>query len=248
MSNQRTREVDSPMMKCVVYPDQVDIPAMDALIDSMMEVLEALDEGLIPNDSDYTLDDLRGYLASLVGGQRGRLGHTKAGSWAVSPDDAGMASDARVDFIIRPTYIATATLSRALCEYPLLALAIPNYLRALERGMKFCSFRSLQGHGYEADAGAIDALRILSLGKIPWLLHRHPDACPELKTAIDTVAQDMAQRLLDGDAVGVWGEDYSEGFRSAVETLRLRNDQDFMASVKLARCDPSTISRDDLPW
>jgi hypothetical protein len=46
----------------------------------------------------------------------------------------------------------------------------------------------------------------------------------------------------------MWGEDYSEGFRSAVETLRLKNDQDFMASVELARRDPTTLSKDDLPW
>jgi hypothetical protein len=236
------------MMTSFEYLDRVDTRAMSELIESMMDVLESLDEGLIPNDSDYTLEHLQSYLTSLVRGQRKRLGRTRSGSWAVVPDDAGMDADARVDFIFRPTYIATATLSRALCEFPLLALSILNYRRALQTGMRFCSHRSLQGHGYEADSGAIDALRILSLGKIPWLLHRHPDACPELKAAIDDVANGMAQRLLDGNAVGMWGEDYSEGFRSAVETLRLKNDQDFMASVELARRDSTTLSKDDLPW
>jgi hypothetical protein len=236
------------MISSFRHLETVDIPAMSAVIDSMTDVLESLDEGLIPNELDYTREHLRGYLESLVTGQRDSLGRTKPGSWGVVPNDAGMDSDARVDFIFRPTYIATATLSRALCEYPLLALSIPGYEEALMTGMAFCSYRRLQGHGYEADAGAIDALRVLSLGKVPWLLNRHPDACPDLKAAIDEVANDMAQRLLDGTAVGMWGEDYSEGFRSAVETLRLKNDSDFMAALKEARRNPETVSKDELPW
>lgn len=230
------------------YFDRVDIPGMSALIDSMMELLESLDEGLVPNDQDYTPEHLRTYLGSLVDGQRASLGRTKAGSWGVVPNDDGMDSDVRVEFIFRPTYIATASLSRALCEYPLIALSIEGYREALVSGMVFCSHRGLRGHGYEADAGAIDALRILSLGKVPWLLNRHPDACAELKAAIDDVANDMAKRLLEGTATGLWGEDYSEGFRSAVETMRLKNDPDFMASLEESRRNPETVSKDELPW
>ena len=236
------------MITTFKYFDRVDIPGMLDLVDSMMELLELVDEGLVPDSEDYTLGDFRTYLESLIAGQRVSLGRTKAGSWAVVPEDSGMDSDARVDFIFRPTYIATATLSRALCEYPLLALSIAVNNEALVSGMTFCSYRGLQGHGYEADAGAIDALRVLSLGKVPWLLNRHPDVCPELKSAIDNVANDMAERLVNGTAVGLWGEDYSEGFRSAVETIRLKNDRDFMASLEEARRNPSTVSKDELPW
>lgn len=236
------------MIRAFAHLEQADIGAMGALIDSMMELLEALDEGLIPNNSDYTSEDLAGYVESLVHGQRDSLGRTKPGSWGVVPDDAGMDSDARVDFIFRPTYIAVATLSRVLCEYPLMALRVPGYLDALLSGMTFCSHRGLRGHGYEADGGAIVSLLTLSLGKVPWLLNRHPEACPPLKSAIDDVADDMARRLLAGSAVGVWGEDYSEGFRSAVETLRLKNDPEFMAALKEARRSPSTVSKDELPW
>jgi hypothetical protein len=217
------------MIREFAHLDRVDIGAMDALIDSMMELLEALDEGLVPNDTDYTLEDLGAYVESLVRGQRGSLGRTKPGSWAVAPDDAGMDSDARVEYIFRPTYIAVATLSRVLCEFPLTAMRVPGYLDSLLTGMTFCSYRGLRGHGYEADVGAIDALRTLSLGKVPWLLTRHPEACPPLKSAIDDVADDMARRLAAGTAVGMWGEDYSDGFRSALETLRSKNGLEFMA-------------------
>ena len=215
------------MIDRFAHLDQVDIGAMRAVVDSMMELLEALDEGLVPDNADYTIDDLAAYVDSLVCGQRGSLGQVKPGSWGVAPDDDGMGSDARVDFVFRPTYIAVATLSRVLCDFPLIALGITGYHAALLNGMTFCSYRGLQGHGYDADDGAIDALRVLSLGKVPWLLGRHPSACPELKAAIDGVADDMARRLLAGTTVGAWGKDYSEGFRSALETLRLKNGPGF---------------------
>lgn len=236
------------MIKEFQYSDIVDISRMTDIIESMQELLEALDEGMVPSSPDYSEDDLKGYLTSLVKGQRDFLGSTGPGSWAVAPNDDDMVSDARVDFIFRPTYIATATLTRSLREYPLIALGISGYRTALQTGMKFCSYRGLMGHGYEAEAGAIDALRVLSLGKVPWLLHRHPDFCPELKNALDEVARDMAQRLSDGDTSGVWGEDYSDGFRSAIETLRLMNDLDFMRSLEAARQDPTTLSEEELQW
>jgi hypothetical protein len=236
------------MIRSFQYLDQVDIPAMKVLTDSMMEVLESIDEGLVPNRDDYTPGDLANYVDSLVSRQRSSLGQTKPGSWCVAPDDSDMDSDTRVEFIFRPTYIAVATLSRVLCEYPLIALATPRYDRALRTGMLFCSYRGLRGHGYEADEGAIDALRVLSLGKVPWLLNRHPEACPELKRAIDDVAEDMARRLLNGTAVGAWGEDYSDGFRSAVETLRLKNDPEFIAALEETRRHPYALSKENLPW
>lgn len=213
----------------------------------MLEILELLDDGSIPSDA-YTLGDLENYLRSLVTGQRGSLGRTIPGSWGVVPNDEGMGADARVDFIYQPTYIATATLSRALCEYPLTALSISGYAESLRSGMDFCSKRRLQGHGYGGDEGAIQALQILSMGKIPWLLTRHPNASPELKDAIDAVTRNFVTRLETGTAQGVWGEDYSEGFRAALETMHILNDPEFVADLAQARQHPTLISRDELNW
>ena len=220
---------------------------MAAYVDSMLEVLELLDDGSIPGD-DYTLVDLEIYLRSLVTGQRASLGRSIPGSWGVVPDDARMPADARVDFIFHPTYIATATLGRALCEYPLLALSIPGYAESLRAGLDFCSKRQLQGHGYGGDEGAIFALQILSMGKIPWLLNRHPDASPELKDAVDAIASNFAARLESGDARGVWGEEYSDGFRAALETLHILNDFGFNADLAQAREHPAPIRTDELNW
>jgi hypothetical protein len=85
----------------------------------------------------------------------------------------------------------------------------------------------------------------LALGKVPWLLYRHPDFCPELRASVDEAARYMAQCLHDGTAVGSWGEDYTDGFRSVIETLRLKNDLDYMLSVETDGQDPATPSTTD---
>jgi len=47
------------------------------------------------------------FLESLVTGQRESLGRTKPGSWSIAPDDTGMDSDARVEYILMPAYFVS---------------------------------------------------------------------------------------------------------------------------------------------
>ena len=227
---------------------QVDTGAMLSYVEAMEEVVEALDERLIPDAKTYTLDDLSSYVKSLVAAQRRKLSFVKPGCWCVVSGDDGMPGDARVDFVFRPTYAAVATLSRILCDYPVLAVRTPRFLLALKQGMKFATYRGLAGHGYEADPGAIHALRILSLGKVPLLLQQHPELCPSLAMIIREVAESMQERLTTHSAVGIWGEDLSEGFRQAIETMRLVNDPEFMRTISEARQDRSVIPRKDWTW
>ena len=223
------------------------IREMSDINDSMFEILMAIDRGFYIN-KHKKINELKIYIESLVKGQRQSLGRTKAGSWGLVPDDEGMDADARVEFIFKPTYIATATLSRFLLEFPLYASRINHYENVLYKGMIFCTHRSLQGHGYEGDEGAIEALKILSFGKVPLFLMHHPDFCPKLKLTIDKVANDMAKRLENNTAIGSWGKDYSEGFRSALETLFLLNNKDFMGSFNRLKNDGNSIGKGELPW
>jgi hypothetical protein len=160
------------------------IQEMMKINDSMYEILEAIDDGHFQNDIGE-IKKLNIYIKSLVEGQRSSLGRTVEGSWGLVPNDEGIDSDGRVEFIFKPTYIATATLSRFLLEFPLYAFSIKNYKDALYKGMIFCTYRGLYGHGYDQEDGAIETLKILSMGKVPYLLKQHPDFCPELKKVID---------------------------------------------------------------
>jgi len=236
------------MLKLFSPLTKIDTSEMLAYVESMEEVVEAIDEGLIPNASDYTIGDLERYVRSLIEAQRKKATFVKPGCWCVVTGDEPMPSDARVDFVFRPTYAAVATLSRTLVDHPIVALRIPGYLAALKRGMRFATYRGLGGHGFDADLGAIHALRILSMGNVPWLLDRHPDLCPSLHRIIRQVANTMQHRLSSGQASGPWGEDLSTGFRQAIETLRLVNDRAFMESIAEAKQDPSLIPRKDWTW
>lgn len=236
------------MLKQFVPLEVVDTREMLALVEAMEETIEALDEGAIPNTSDYTMKDLSGYVLSLVQSQQRRTTFVKPGCWCVVNDTDEMPGDARVDFVFRPTYAAVATLSRTLCDFGSIAMETPQFLSALKRGMKFTTYRGLGGHGYERDQGAMEALRILSLGKVPWLLERQRDLCPKLLAVIRDVSHDMQRRLVTGDAIGIWGQDLSEGFGQSIETLMLINSPTFMQSIAEAKKDPSVTKRKEWKW
>ncbi|MEI7927705.1 MAG: hypothetical protein WCH40_04085 [Verrucomicrobiales bacterium] len=236
------------MLKQFVPLEAVDTDEMLSLVDAMEEVVEALDEGTIPNTSDYTTKDLSGYVLSLVQSQEHRTTSLKPGYWCVVNDQTDMPGDARVDFVFRPTYAAVATLSRTLCDFGSMAMETPRFLSALTRGMKFATYRGLAGHGYESDQGAMEALRILSLGKVPWLLERQQNLCPKLLAVIRDVSHNMQRRLTTGAAIGVWGQDLSEGFRQSIETLMLINSPKFMQSIAEAKKDPSVTKRKEWKW
>ena len=222
-----------------------DINKMSELTDIMSEYLFLLSEN---EDNLLQSNSLNFYLKSLVDGQRDKLtGGTKSGSWCVAPDDL-MDSDARIDFIFKPTYLAVATLSLAKINYPLITNGIDNYDEKLKNGLKFCTYRNLQGHGYDSIIQMIDAFKILSLGKVPLLLYKNPELSIDLKNILDEVANTMAFKLENSDAKGVWGEDYSEGFSGAIETMILLNDEYFKNVFKNTLNDDYLITKDQLKW
>jgi len=164
---------------------------LERLVERMQAVLEGLEARTLPDDRDYTCEDLRAYLRSLVQGQRGELswgagcGHVVAGSWGVNVDCDRMPSDARVEFVFFPTYIAVATLSRCVLQFPLLSASVEGLVPALHRGMTFACGRNLEGHGYDADADKERALNLLYMGWVPLLLWQNPDFCPPMAALLE---------------------------------------------------------------
>ena len=202
----------------VVLP-RADTQAMLAVIDGFDALLKALHQDLIPN-RDYSRADLLGFCCSAVAGQRLSFGRTVEGSWSVAPDDDGMPGDARVEFILTPTYLVAAILSKVLQRHPEIAVQVGGYATALRSGLLFCTLRKLQGHGYDGMHGLLAAVGILGRGEVPRLLARCPELCPEMAELLRQVSADLAARLGDRATTGPWGEDYADGMSSAVEALR----------------------------
>ncbi len=236
------------MIKSFTPLEVHDINALEQFNRDLEMILEDLDAGLINLKEQQAKNEFYTLIKSFVMGQRGSLGRTKKGSWSIAPNDDGMDADNRVDYIFKPTYLVTAILSRTLCEFPLFAVSIPFYGKALRKGMLFCSYRSLYGHGYERDQGAAEALTILSMGKIPWLLEKNPSFCPELHMAIKHVSIEMQERLELGLAFGPWGEDLQDTFNAALETLYIKNDKEMYETIKHTSKDSELVGEEALLW
>lgn len=227
---------------------EVDITAFENFNTQLKEILERLDDKTIFDKDFHSEESFKKLLKSFVNNQRSSLGRTKPGSWSLAPDDEGMDSDIRVDFIFQPTYLVTAILSRTLCDYPLLTESIPNYKEALKKGMLFCSYRNLAGHGYEKDSKAAEALTILSLGKVPLLLEQENNLCPPLYAAIKSVATDMKKRIESNETYGDWGENLQEDFSAALETLYVKNDIELYNTIKNTDKNSKFFNEEDLSW
>lgn len=236
------------MIKEFIPFSTVDISAFENFNNQLKEILERLDNNTIFDEDFYSEESFKHLIQSFVDNQRSFLGRTKPGSWSLVPNDDGMDSDVRVDFIFKPTYLVTAILSRTLCDYPLLVESIPNYKESLKKGMVFCSYRNLYGHGYEKDLGSAEALTILSLGKIPLLLEKNKDLCPKLYESIQHVSDNMKSKLRDKNVVGIWGENLQEDFSSALETLYIKNDKELYETIKSTDKDSELFSEKDLLW
>ena len=226
----------------------VDIPAFENFNDQLKSILEKLDDNTIFTENYYSIESFKSLLISFVNNQRDSLGRTKSGSWSLAPNDDGMDSDVRVDFIFRPTYLVTAILSRTFCDYSELVESIPHYRDSLMKGMLFCSYRNLAGHGYEKDVGTAEALTILSMGKVPFLLEKNKDLCPPLYESIQTVTKEMRERLESKETYGAWGENLQEDFCSALETLYIKNDKEFYDTIKNTDKNPKLLNEGDLLW
>lgn len=199
------------MIREFTYCEQKDFSIKNLFdhIQKMREVLEKLSEGSIPNTSEYTREDLLHYATSLVTGQRESLGRIRPGSWGVAPDDTGMGSDARVDFVFIPTYVAVATLSRILQDHPTIFVQVPGFLGALKRGLRFAGYRRLTGHGYESLDGMAEAVRILSMGKVPELLFLAPSLSLSMHNIFVQTEHELSKHLSEGRSIGPWRKDYT---------------------------------------
>jgi len=210
------------MIKIFRIGNKFDIKSMSQKVNDMKNLLEKIAIGEIPNESTYTLSDLKKFCKSLIRNQRNELKSIRPGSWCIVPTEIaeeGMPSDARVDFVFFPTYLAISILTRVLLDYPEVPKQIPNYYEVLRKGFIFATYRKLRGHGYNAESEMIEAIKILSLGKVPKYLALNPDFCPEMLQILKDIKKELTEALEKGETKGPWGEDYTEGFKSVVKIL-----------------------------
>ncbi len=200
------------MLKTFGTAEKLDDSKMENTVNELAELLEKLSSGEIPNENDYTPSDLKKFCISLIDGQRNDISGLKSGSWCLIPSGECMPSDARVYYVFFPTYIAIAILTRVLLDYPEIPKQIPNYEEVLRRGFKFATYRRLRGHGIGARSEMIEAMEILSSGRVVEYLLSNPDFCPELLQILRDIRNELADALEKDVTTGPWGEDYIKAF------------------------------------
>ena len=92
-------------------------------------------------------------------------------------------SEARVDFVYTPTYIAAAIFMRELFNLEK-GSEESSYIGILEKALAFCLGRGLRGHGYEAEKGMLEAIDIFRKGGLKNFLATAPNICPEFHAMI----------------------------------------------------------------
>ena len=107
-----------------------DVDEMLKLVNDMETFLNILANKEIPDD------DITASCESLIDGQRNDIKGLKKGSWAVSPDIDGMGSDARMDFIFFPTFIAIAILTLVKTDHPALTEGLYGLNSAMKKGYR----------------------------------------------------------------------------------------------------------------
>ncbi|MEO5333937.1 MAG: gamma-glutamylcyclotransferase [Magnetococcus sp. YQC-5] len=152
----------------------------------LFETLKLLSSGNYPQPY-FKESDLIKLCNSLVADQCDSDQYL-AGSWAIFLDP-NMPSDARVDFIYLPTYMAIGILTYAYKLIPEIEKVVPRFWIAMRLGYLFASLRGLQGHGIYDDIGegeihALGTIGILKMGGIFDFLAKHKSFSPELMRVI----------------------------------------------------------------
>ena len=117
-------------------------------------------------------------------------------------------SDARVDFCHEPTYICTSILMKAYLtgdEEIREKLECP-----LSHGLEMSTSRSLNGHGYEALQGKIEALNIFMKGGLREFIDLYGEMNSKFTDMILKIKKEFESFEEDENFKGEWGEDYSK--------------------------------------
>jgi len=170
--------------------------------------------------NDFIFNELRETVKDLIKKQRKDLKKPRNLSWCLPEDDRVMPSDARVDFMYEPTYIAVSILTYVKVHYPKVAESIGGYDGALKKGMRFSTMRNLSGHGYESLEGTAEAVRIFHLGEVPAFLEENKFFCFDLYRLLKNIYRNIVHNLARGTTVSGWNKDYKETMEQMADQLR----------------------------
>ncbi len=208
------------MIKHYQQNDQWDTDKQHKLITDMESLLKALSDNSIPNENDYSIDDLIHYITSLVNG----IAHKPSGviysCWSVMPVETIADRNARVDFIFMPSHIVTATLSLFQQRFPDNAQTIEGFASALTDAYRFSAITKFQGAGYDSINHQIRVIDILTIGNVPNTINDNPLLSVSMTVALYEAKLTLMEKIHLGQTRAGFGRtDYIAEFKRMIELL-----------------------------
>ena len=141
---------------------------------------------------------------------------------------ASMPADVRVEYVYRPTYMATTMLMTAMNRFPLLHTdtKFRNVLYAL---MNASLARGFCGAGYEEYVGMLDALEIFGRGDTMAFLEKYSDFNERFTNDFLNVVDFLETEICSGNVKDAWsGLSYSERGIEVLKMLRRERGEEYV--------------------
>lgn len=130
-----------------------------------------------------------------------------------------MPSDARTEFVYEPTYIATNILITAYCRYESIRKneeLVNDFIKVLGASLG----RGMVGHGYDADEGFVNTMRIFAKGDMMQFINKYPDVNRNFSDFIKEYALTHLEDIAFGNVkLDAFSRDCSKEAREVLEKL-----------------------------
>jgi len=179
-------------------PAKVNVPEFFAIVKKLESDLNLLLSG------QTTREEALAYAAQLAEQGISLPKDPRMMFWGLEKPE-NMPSDARVDFLYRPTYVTVCFLARVRTLWPDEALKIPSFSKALYDGMFASTGRAFKGHGIEWLDGLFDTLSLFGKAGIPDFVRAFPqDCCPEFVDMLHEAVAFLSAEMAAGGPFDEW--------------------------------------------
>lgn len=121
-----------------------------------------------------------------------------------------MPADCRVIFFYNPTYYTVAMMIYGITHNPKLLKDVEGLAECFKKGLLASTGRSMNGAGYDAELGLMDALEIFANAGAHNFIATNPNLCPTFNQCYLDGFQFLQNRISTNTAITDRGEDYSK--------------------------------------
>lgn len=160
------------------------------------------------------------------------------GSWS-KLENYDIPSEARIDFLYNPTYLACAILLYLDYKYGLEAIDGAN--ASLEKGLVFSTGRGLNGHGFDAINEQHINMRLFERAGVYVWFNKHLDTNNEFKVMWDDIIERLRVNLKEKRVMADWNRDFSKEMNERLDVYENYHNAEWLV-LKTIRENENAIS------